>query len=110
METKKLTISLLESGATGIEPVSKAWEALYKTLKAIDRAALGFPSDALNWKLEMETEAVSDCWDAVRPLTPSTEDKMRAVLWRGGFIGVTETGGLLIHPDLFVRTNFHLFW
>ena len=37
--------------AMGIEPTSEAWEALYKTLKAIDLAALSFPSDDLNWKL-----------------------------------------------------------
>jgi hypothetical protein len=29
--------------------VSEAWEALTKTLKAIDLAALSFPSDRLNW-------------------------------------------------------------
>jgi hypothetical protein len=38
--------------ATGIEPVSEAWEALNKTLRAIDLAALSFPSDSLNWKLD----------------------------------------------------------
>ena len=37
--------------AMGIEPTSEAWEALDKTLKAIDLAALSFPSDELNWKL-----------------------------------------------------------
>jgi len=36
--------------AMGIEPTSEAWEALDKTLKAIDLAALSFPSDDLNWK------------------------------------------------------------
>ena len=35
----------------GIEPTSEAWEALNKTLKAIDLAALSFPNDGLNWKL-----------------------------------------------------------
>jgi hypothetical protein len=39
----------------GIEPTSEAWEALNKTLKAIDLAALSFPSDGLNWN-QMETE------------------------------------------------------
>jgi hypothetical protein len=34
----------------GIEPTSEAWEALGKTLKAIDLAALSFPGDSLNWK------------------------------------------------------------
>ena len=34
----------------GIEPTSEAWEALNKTLKAIDLAALSFLSDGLNWK------------------------------------------------------------
>jgi len=38
--------------ATGIEPVFKAWEARNKTLKAIYLAALSFPSDSLNWKLD----------------------------------------------------------
>ena len=38
--------------ATGIEPGSEAWEALSKTLKAIDLAALSFPGDGLNWKLD----------------------------------------------------------
>src|SRR5712671_6114122 len=37
--------------AMGIEPTSEAWEALNKTLKAIDLAALSFPSDGPNWKL-----------------------------------------------------------
>jgi hypothetical protein len=36
----------------GIEPTSEAWEALSKTLKAIDLAAFSFPSDGLNWKLD----------------------------------------------------------
>ena len=35
-----------------IEPTSEAWEARNKTLKAIDLAALSFPSDGLNWKLD----------------------------------------------------------
>ena len=34
----------------GIEPTSEAWEALNKTLKAIDLAALSCLSDGLNWK------------------------------------------------------------
>jgi hypothetical protein len=38
--------------AMGIEPTSEAWEALNKTLKAIDLAALNFPSDHLSWKLD----------------------------------------------------------
>jgi hypothetical protein len=38
--------------AMGIEPTSEAWEALNKTLKAIDLAALSFPSGGLNWKLD----------------------------------------------------------
>jgi hypothetical protein len=36
----------------GIEPTSEAWGAQDKTLKAIDLAALDFPSDSLNWKLD----------------------------------------------------------
>jgi len=35
----------------GIEPTSEAWEALNKTLKTIDLAALSFPNDDPNWKL-----------------------------------------------------------
>jgi hypothetical protein len=38
--------------AMGIEPTSEAWEAVNKTLKAIDLAALSFSSDGLNWKLD----------------------------------------------------------
>jgi hypothetical protein len=37
--------------AMGIEPTSEAWEALVKTLKAIDLAALSFPQEGLSWKL-----------------------------------------------------------
>jgi hypothetical protein len=36
----------------GIEPTSEAWEALVKTLKAIDPAALSFPQEGLSWKLD----------------------------------------------------------
>ena len=36
----------------GIEPTSEAWEALDKTLKAIELAALSFLRDGLNWKLD----------------------------------------------------------
>jgi len=36
--------------AMGIEPTSEAWEALSKTLKAIDLAALSVPTDGLKWK------------------------------------------------------------
>ena len=36
----------------GIEPTSEAWEALNKTLNAIDLAALSFPRDGLKWKLD----------------------------------------------------------
>jgi hypothetical protein len=38
--------------AMGIEPTSEAWEALNKTLKAIDLAALSFLSEGLSWKLD----------------------------------------------------------
>ena len=34
----------------GIEPTSEAWEALNKTRRAIELAALSFLSDGLNWK------------------------------------------------------------
>ena len=34
----------------GIEPTFEDWEALDKTLKAIDLAGLSFPDDSLNWK------------------------------------------------------------
>ena len=36
----------------GIEPTSEAWEALNKTLKAIDLAAFSFSKDDLSWKLD----------------------------------------------------------
>jgi hypothetical protein len=36
----------------GIEPTSEVWEALNKTLKAIDLGALSFLSDGLNCKLD----------------------------------------------------------
>jgi hypothetical protein len=48
---KAIESSRLMERAMGIEPTSEAWEALDKTLKAIDLAALCFPSDDLNWKL-----------------------------------------------------------
>ena len=44
----------------GIEPTSEAWEALNKTLKAIDLAALSFPSDGLSWKLDGKRNQTSD--------------------------------------------------
>jgi len=34
----------------GIEPTSEAWEALNKTLKAIELAALRFLADVRSWK------------------------------------------------------------
>ena len=34
----------------GIEPTSEAWEALNKTLKAIDLATLSMLDEGLNWK------------------------------------------------------------
>jgi hypothetical protein len=36
----------------GIEPTSEAWEALKKTLKAIDLAALRYLAGVLSWKPE----------------------------------------------------------
>jgi hypothetical protein len=36
--------------AMGIEPTSEAWEALDKTLKAIDLAALSCFEKGLSWK------------------------------------------------------------
>ena len=48
---KAIESSRFMERAMGIEPTSEAWEALDKTLKAIDLAALSFPSDDLNWKL-----------------------------------------------------------
>jgi hypothetical protein len=39
----------------GIEPTSEAWEALDKTLKAIDLAALSFPSASIGNLVETET-------------------------------------------------------
>jgi hypothetical protein len=38
--------------AMGIEPTSEAWEALNKTLKAIDLAALSCFEEGLSWKLD----------------------------------------------------------
>jgi len=38
--------------AMGIEPTSEAWEALFKTLKAIDLGAFSLPSNGLNRKLD----------------------------------------------------------
>jgi|SRR5438876_4599014 len=38
----------------GIEPTSEAWEALNKTLKTIELAALSFSKDSLSWKLRVE--------------------------------------------------------
>ena len=38
--------------AMGIEPTSEAWEALNKTLKAIDLAALSLVETRLSWKLD----------------------------------------------------------
>jgi hypothetical protein len=38
--------------AMGIEPTSEAWEALDKTLEATELAALSFPTNDLNWKLD----------------------------------------------------------
>ena len=35
-----------------LELASEAWEALNKTLKLIELAALSFPSDGLSWKLD----------------------------------------------------------
>jgi hypothetical protein len=54
METEKLTISLLESGAGGGNrtPASKAWEAGNKTLKTLELAALSRIAEALNWKID----------------------------------------------------------
>ena len=38
--------------AMGIEPTSEAWEALDKTMKAIDLVALSFLGHGLSWKLD----------------------------------------------------------
>jgi hypothetical protein len=43
---------ILLERAMGIEPTSEAWEALYKTLKAIDLAAFSFFETGLRWKLD----------------------------------------------------------
>jgi hypothetical protein len=48
----KVLVSAELERAMGIEPTSEAWEALYKTLKAIDLAALSFPNQSLSWKLD----------------------------------------------------------
>jgi hypothetical protein len=49
----------------GIEPTSEAWEALNKTLKAIDLAALNFSSDGLKWKLDGNQKPITDCGGVV---------------------------------------------
>lgn len=58
------------------QPTSEAWEALNKTLKAIELAALSFPRDSLSWKLDgnrTRTPAFFEIWTACpsrrRPLT-----------------------------------------
>ena len=60
----------------GSEPTSEALEALDKTLKAIELAALSFserqPQLETRWKLK----AVTDCYGVVCPFTPSTEDSV----------------------------------
>ena len=43
----------------GIEPTSEAWEALDKTLEAIDLAALSFPQDGLSWKLDGNSKSMA---------------------------------------------------
>jgi|GEM_PF-3420195 len=51
----------------GIEPTSEAWEALNKTLKAIDLAALSFASESLNWNVwsAAELQAKNEGWQLV---------------------------------------------
>jgi hypothetical protein len=49
---RETSVSFTLERAMGIEPTSEAWEAMNKTLKAIDLAALNFLSDGLNWKLD----------------------------------------------------------
>ena len=49
----------------GIEPTSEAWEALNKTLKAIELAALTFPSDGLKLETRWKLKAVTDCFNVI---------------------------------------------
>jgi hypothetical protein len=66
--------------AMGIEPTSEAWEALNKTLKAIDLAALRFPNDGLNWKLVGNRKQFTDCDGLVVPIARDEDDVVHA-LW-----------------------------
>jgi|HubBroStandDraft_5_1064220.scaffolds.fasta_scaffold493780_1 hypothetical protein len=59
----------------GIEPTSEAWEVLDKSLKAIDLAALSFPSET-GWKLK----TITDCGSLVSAFTRSIEDAGTACL------------------------------
>ena len=47
--------------ATGIEPVSKTWEARNKTLKALELAAVSVWEESFNWKLNGNRKGVADC-------------------------------------------------
>jgi hypothetical protein len=60
--------------AMGIEPTSEAWEALNKTLKAIDLAALSFPSDGPNWKLDRNRKQLQ----IAAPLLPYLHRRLKA--------------------------------
>jgi len=66
----------------GIEPTSEAWEALNKTLKAIDLAALSFPSDSLNWKLDGNRRQVTDCHRRILPIYRWTDGRMKLCMER----------------------------
>jgi len=47
--------------ATGIEPVSKTWEARNKTLKALELAAVSVWEESFNRKLNGNRKGVADC-------------------------------------------------
>jgi hypothetical protein len=49
----------------GIEPTSEAWGALNKTLKAIELAALTFPSDGLKLETRRKLKAATDCSNGI---------------------------------------------
>ena len=69
---RSTTRSDLRSAGTG--PTSEAWEALHKTLKAIDLAALSFPSVGLSWKLDGNRKRIQIVGGLVSAVAPSTKE------------------------------------
>jgi|HubBroStandDraft_4_1064222.scaffolds.fasta_scaffold04010_3 hypothetical protein len=60
----------------GIEPTSDAWEALNKTLEAIDLAALSFPSEGLNWRLDGNGKQLRIAIALSCPFTPRIDGQL----------------------------------